>query len=205
VAAFFRGVVLLASGFELRLPLVEFRLRHDALVEQRLNARELALRELDAALAFWTSGTAFTSRTELVAPVLDGNRSEAPGSTERGADEARLGPHTSGAFDVNAVPEVQNAKAAFELAQSEFSRIPIAARPAAFVSQSEFEPAEGAARSRRQQYDAAKNAATQQYQSLLAARARVTLRTKRSRHDRTRAFTARLRAQRVGRDYVTKA
>src|SRR3989442_12606914 len=37
--------------------------------------------------------------------------------------EARLGITPGTPFDVNAVPEVQNAKAAFELAQSEFARI----------------------------------------------------------------------------------
>ena len=37
--------------------------------------------------------------------------------------EARLGLTPSGSFDVNAVPEVQNAKAGYDLAQSEFNRI----------------------------------------------------------------------------------
>jgi multidrug efflux pump subunit AcrA (membrane-fusion protein) len=37
--------------------------------------------------------------------------------------EARLGLTSGSGFDVNAVPEVQNAKASYELAQNEFNRI----------------------------------------------------------------------------------
>ena len=44
--AVLRRLVLLARRFHLRPALVEFRLRDDALIEQRLDARELALRQL---------------------------------------------------------------------------------------------------------------------------------------------------------------
>ncbi|HWF85191.1 MAG TPA: efflux RND transporter periplasmic adaptor subunit [Vicinamibacterales bacterium] len=87
--------------------------------------------------------------------------------------EARLG-IAAAPFDVNAVPEVQSAKASYELTQSEFDRIQslLAQR---VVSQSEFDQRRTQMEAARQQYESAKNGAAQQYQSLLAARARVTL------------------------------
>ena len=42
--------VLLARGFHLRPPLIEFRLRDDVLVEQRADAVELVLRQLESRL-----------------------------------------------------------------------------------------------------------------------------------------------------------
>jgi HlyD family secretion protein len=87
--------------------------------------------------------------------------------------EARLGIGT-GAFDVNVVPEVQNAKASYELAQSEFNRIK-SLLDQRVVSQSEYEQRRTQMEATRQQYEAAKNGAAQQYQSLQAARARVAL------------------------------
>jgi membrane fusion protein (multidrug efflux system) len=91
-----------------------------------------------------------------------------------GQIEARLGIAAAAPFDANAVPEVQSAKASYELAQSEFDRIQslLAQR---VVSQSEFDQRRTQMEAARQQYESAKNGAAQQYQSLLAARARVTL------------------------------
>jgi RND family efflux transporter MFP subunit len=88
--------------------------------------------------------------------------------------EARLGITEGRPFDVNAVPEVQNAKASYDLATSEFTRIK-SLLDQRVVSQSEYDQRQTQMEAARQQYEAAKNAAAQQYQSLLAARARVSL------------------------------
>ena len=93
--------------------------------------------------------------------------------------EARLGITPGAAFDVNAVPEVQNAKAGFELAQSEFARIK-SLLDQRVVSQSEYDQRRTQMEAARQQYESAKNGAAQQYQSLQAARARVALARKAS-------------------------
>ena len=119
--------------------------------------------------------------------------------------EARLGFTPGAAFDVNAVPEVQNAKANYELAQSEFNRIQ-ALLDQRVVSQSEFDQRRTQMEAARQQYEAAKNGAAQQYQSLQAARARVALARKALADTIVRAPFNGLVAQRmvsVG-DYVTK-
>src|SRR5205085_7440446 len=74
------------------------------------------------------------------------------------------------------------------------------------VSQSEFDQRRTQMEAARQQYEAARNAAAQQYQSLLAARARVTLARKALADTVVRAPFAGLVAQRmvsIG-DYVTR-
>jgi membrane fusion protein (multidrug efflux system) len=119
--------------------------------------------------------------------------------------EARLGLTASGAFDVNAVPEVLNAKAAFELAQSEFNRIK-SLLDQRVVSQSEYDQRRTQMEASRQQYDVAKNGAAQQYQSLQAARARVSLARKAFTDTVVRAPFNGVIAQRLvsAGDYVTK-
>ena len=119
--------------------------------------------------------------------------------------EARLGLTSGGAFDVNAVAEVQNAKAAYELAQSEFARIK-SLLDQRVVSQSEYEQRRTQMEAARQQYEAAKNSAAQQYQALQAARARVALARKALADTSVRAPFSGVVAQRlvsVG-DYVTR-
>jgi RND family efflux transporter MFP subunit len=119
--------------------------------------------------------------------------------------EARLGLTASAVFDVNAVPEVQNAKASYALAESEFNRIK-QLLDQRVVSQSEFDQRRTQMEAARQQYDAAKNGAAQQYQSLEAARARVALVRKAVADTVVRAPFVGLVAERmvsVG-DYVTK-
>jgi membrane fusion protein, multidrug efflux system len=119
--------------------------------------------------------------------------------------EARLGIAAGAAFDVNAVPEVQSAKASYALAQGEFARIEslLAQR---VVSQSEFDQRRTQMEAARQQYESAKNGAAQQYQSLLAARARVTLARKAHTDTVVRAPFDGIVAQRVVSvgNYVTK-
>jgi RND family efflux transporter MFP subunit len=88
--------------------------------------------------------------------------------------EARLGIANGATFDVNAVPEVQNAKASYDLMQSEFNRIK-SLLDQHVVSQSEYDQRRTQAEAARQQFEAAKNGASQQYQALLGSRARVAL------------------------------
>jgi RND family efflux transporter MFP subunit len=119
--------------------------------------------------------------------------------------EARLGLTANAAFDANAVPEVQNAKASYDLAQSEFTRIR-SLLDQRVVSQSEFDQRRTQLEATRQQYEAAKNGAAQQYQSLQAARARVSLARKALADTVVRAPFSGLVAERlvsVG-DYVTR-
>jgi RND family efflux transporter MFP subunit len=118
---------------------------------------------------------------------------------------ARLGLTGDAAFSPDQVPEVQNAKAALALAQSEFTRIESLLEQRV-VSQSEFDQRRTQLDAARQQYEAARNGAAQQYQALQAARARVTLARKAVADTTVRAPFAGLvagRAVSVG-DYVTK-
>jgi RND family efflux transporter MFP subunit len=119
--------------------------------------------------------------------------------------EARLGVTAEKPFDVDSVPEVQNAKASYDLAQSEFARIR-SLLDQRVVSQSEFDQRRTQVEATRQQYEAAKNGAAQQYQSLQAARARVSLARKALADTVVRAPFSGLVAERlvsVG-DYVTR-
>ena len=119
--------------------------------------------------------------------------------------EARLGLTSSAPFDANAVPEVQNAKASFDLAQSEFGRIRSLVDQRV-VSQSEFEQRRAQLDAARQQYEAAKNGAAQQYQSLQAARARLSMARKALADTVVRAPFSGLVAERLVStgDYVTR-
>ena len=114
--------------------------------------------------------------------------------------EARLGLRGHDAFDVNAVPEVQNAKAAFELARQRVLADQVAARPARRVAVG-IRSAEDAARSgapavrrREERRRAAVPVAARR------ARARDAREKGARRHDRARAVRRRRRrAHRVGR------
>ena len=119
--------------------------------------------------------------------------------------EARLGMTAGATFNVETVPEVQNAKASYELAQSEFARIR-SLLDQKVVSQSEYDQRRTQMEAARQQYEAAKNGAAQQFQSLQAARARVALAHKAFADTVVRAPFSGVVAQRlvsVG-DYVTR-
>jgi RND family efflux transporter MFP subunit len=119
--------------------------------------------------------------------------------------EARLGMSATAPFNVNAVPEVQSAKASFELAQSEFNRIK-SLLDQRVVSQSEFEQRRTQMEAARQQYESAKNAAAQVFQSLMAARARVTLARQARADTVVRAPISGIVAERLASvgDYVNK-
>jgi len=119
--------------------------------------------------------------------------------------EARLGITSDAAFDVNAVPEVRTAKASYDLAQEEFNRIK-ALLDQRVVSQSEYDQRRTQMEATRQQYEAAKNGAAQQYQSLQAARARVALARKAVADTVVRSPFSGVVAERLvsAGDYVTK-
>lgn len=119
--------------------------------------------------------------------------------------EARLGIGPGGSLDVNAVPEVQTARASFELAQNEFNRIK-SLLDQRVVSQSEFEQRRTQMEASRQQFEAARNGAAQQFQALQAARARVALAHKTLADTTVRAPFTGLVAERLVStgDYVTK-
>lgn len=88
--------------------------------------------------------------------------------------EARLGIAGGEAFDVDRVPEVANARASQQLAQTELRRAKQLSEQK-LLSASEFDQKAAQAEAAARQYDTARNGALQQYQSLVAARARATL------------------------------
>ncbi len=151
-------------------------------------------------------GTAVAQGAELIklSPVeTEASLKEAEANAAQ--IEARLALASTGAYDVNKVPEVLNARANYELAQAEFARIEklLAER---VVSQSEYDQRKTQVEASRQQYESAKNAAEQQYQALQASRARVTLARKALADTTVRAPFAGLVAQRMVStgDYVTR-
>jgi len=88
--------------------------------------------------------------------------------------QARLGFGASGSFEIDRVPEVANAKAADDLAQADFARARML-NDKKLLSAADFDRSRSQAEAARRQYDIARNNAEQQYQSLLAAQARLTL------------------------------
>ena len=181
-----------------------------------IRATGTLMAEEQADVAAETAGRVVAAPVERGTPVSQGAELVRLSSTETDAQlkeaqanaaqiEARLGFTSGGSFDVNAVPEVQNAKAAYELAQSEFARIK-SLLDQKVVSQSEYDQRRTQMEAARQQYESAKNGAAQQYQSLQAARARVALARKAFTDTVVRAPFNGVVAQRlvsVG-DYVTK-
>ncbi len=119
--------------------------------------------------------------------------------------EARLGIAGGTAFDVARVPEVANANAARQLARTDFARAQTL-HQSKLISQAEFEQKSAQLESAERQYDVAVNGAAQQYQSLMAARARVTVAQKALADTVVRAPFAGVVGERfvsVG-DYVTR-
>lgn len=119
--------------------------------------------------------------------------------------EARLGIANGASFAVESVPEVASARASVQLARSEFERARTL-HAQQLLSQAEFDQRSAQAEAAERQYDMARNTAAQQYQSLLAARARVTLAQKALSDTTVRAPFAGVVGERfvsVG-DYVTR-
>lgn len=91
--------------------------------------------------------------------------------------EARLGIPGGRPLEVERVPEVANARAAADQAQADFDRIK-ALVDKKLVSQAEFDQRRTQTDAARRQYEIARNGVDQQYQTLLAARARLALAAK---------------------------
>ena len=181
-----------------------------------IRATGTLMAEEQADVAAETAGRVVSAPIERGTPVSQGAELIRLSSTETEAQlkeaeanaaqlEARLGLTPGAPSDVNAVPEVQNAKASAELAQSEFARI-TSLLDQRVVSQSEYDQRRTQAEAARQQYEAAKNGAAQQYQMLQAARARVALARKAFADTSVRAPFNGVVAQRLVTtgDYVTK-
>jgi RND family efflux transporter MFP subunit len=133
---------------------------------------------------------------------VDRDRRAVEGSRgERGPDRSAARPHRGGVVrrERGAGSEKR------EGADSEFSRIK-SLLDQRVVSQSEYDQRKTQLEAASQQFDAAKNAAGQQFQSLLAARARVTLASKALADTVVRAPFAGIVAERTvsSGDYVTK-
>ena len=88
--------------------------------------------------------------------------------------EGRLGLSGEKEFEIDRVPEVANARAQLTLAQGDFDRAKML-QEKKLLSQADFDQKSAQAEVARRQFEIARNGALQQYQALLAARARVTL------------------------------
>jgi membrane fusion protein (multidrug efflux system) len=120
-------------------------------------------------------GTPVGSGAELVRLATSETEAQLAEAEANAAQiEARLGLSAGDSLNLDAVPEVQNARAASDLTSNEFSRVQVLLDQHV-VSQSEFDQRKTQMEAARQQYQVARNAASQQYQALQAARARVAL------------------------------
>jgi membrane fusion protein, multidrug efflux system len=119
--------------------------------------------------------------------------------------EARLGLAAGQPFDPVRVPDVLNAKASLDWAESDFNRIR-SLLDQKVVSQAEYEQRLTAVQAARQQYQTAVNGAQQSYRSLQAARARVDMARKSAADTVVRAPFAGIVAERLVSmgDYVTR-
>jgi RND family efflux transporter MFP subunit len=119
--------------------------------------------------------------------------------------EARLGLAGGAPFQVERVPEVANAKAASDLATTEFERVRML-QERQLVSQSEFDQRRSQMDAALRQYDVARNGAEQQFQALQAAQARVRLAEKAVADTIVRAPFAGVVVERLvsAGDYVTR-
>lgn len=188
----------------------------EQLLTRYIRATGTLVAEEQADVAAETAGRIMATPIERGSAVSEGTELVRLSSTETEAQvkeaeanaaqiEARLGITAAAPFNADSIPEVLNAKAASDLAQGEFARIR-ALLDQKVVSQSEFEQRRTQVEAARQQYETARNAAAQQYQSLLAARARVSLARKALADTVVRAPFDGLVAERlvsVG-DYVTR-
>jgi membrane fusion protein (multidrug efflux system) len=119
--------------------------------------------------------------------------------------EARLGMVQGSTFEIERVPEVANARAAQQLARTELDRAR-QLHEAQLLAQAEFDQRSAQFVATERQYEVAKNTAAQQYQSLMAARARVSVAEKAVADTIVRAPFAGIVGERVVSlgDYVTR-
>jgi RND family efflux transporter MFP subunit len=120
-------------------------------------------------------GSRVNANTELIRiAAAEGEAQAAEAQANAAQIEARLGIAGNEAFAIERVPEVANARATLQLARTEFERAR-QLHTQQLLSQSEFDQKKAQTESAERQYDVARNGAAQQYQALLAARARVTV------------------------------
>src|SRR6185503_11567305 len=156
-----------AKGKDQSAPAAAIAVAAAAAVEQPIarfiRATGTLMAEEQADVAAETSGSVIAATVERGTPVAQGAELVRISATETDAQlkeaeanagqiEARLGITPGVAFDVNAVPEVQNAKASFELAQSEFTRIK-SLLDQRVVSQSEHDQRRTQMEAARQQFE----------------------------------------------------
>jgi len=151
-------------------------------------------------------GTPVTQGADLIRIAAQEAEAQAAEAEANAAQlEERLGLGESATFSVDRVPEVANAKANVTLAQNDFDRAKMLFEKK-LLSQAEFDKSSAQAEVARRQYDIARNSSMQQYQALLAARARVSLAKKALADTVVRAPFAGVVGERlvsVG-DYVTR-
>ncbi len=151
-------------------------------------------------------GSRVSANDALVRLVASEGEAQAAEAQANAAQiEARLGMTNGTAFAVERVPEVANARATVQLARTEFERARML-HEKQLLSQAEFDQRSAQAEATARQYDVARNSAAQQYQALLAARARVTLAQKALADTTVRAPFAGVVGERfvsIG-DYVTR-
>lgn len=87
---------------------------------------------------------------------------------------ARLGLTENAEFQIERVPEVANARAAEQQAEADLARAQMLF-DRKLLSQADFDQRRTQTEAARRQYESARNTAEQQYQSLIASRARVVL------------------------------
>src|SRR3954469_5225382 len=171
--------------------------------EQADVAAETAGRVIGTPVERGTHVTAGTVLVRLSATEADASLREAEANAAQ--LEARLGLVNGQAFDPARVPDVLNAKASLDWAESDFGRIK-ALLDQKVVSQSEYDQKLTQVNAARQQYQLAVNVAQQSYRSLQAARARVDLARKSAGDTIVRAPFSGIVAERlVGTgDYVSR-
>ena len=140
---------------------------------------------------------------QLVATEAAAQLAEAEANAAQSAAALALGP--GGAFEVDRVPEVANARAELQLAEAEYARIR-SLLDERVVSQSEYDQRATSVEAARQRVEAARNAATQRYRAYQASLARVTLARKALADTTVRApFAGVVVERRVSTgDYVTR-
>lgn len=151
-------------------------------------------------------GSAVTAGAELVRIADTEVQAQAEEAQANAAQiEARLGISGGSNFQIDRVPEVANARASNDLAQADFDRAKML-NERKLLSQSDFDRSSAQADAARRQYDIARNNAEQQYQALLAARARLAMARKAVTDTSVRAPFAGVVEQRFvsAGDYVTR-
>jgi membrane fusion protein (multidrug efflux system) len=151
-------------------------------------------------------GSRVGANTELIRiAAAEGEAQAAEAQANAAQIEARLGVTAGQPFTVERVAEVANALATVQLARTELARAE-RLHQQQLLSQSEFDQKKAQTESAERQYDVARNGAAQQYQALLAARARVTVAQKALADTTVRSPFAGVVGERfvsVG-DYVTR-